>query len=855
MLRLLNGASRLRIVDQAIDRGRFGEGTSAEHVAAIIPPGESAQFGYAMPRAPVIEELRLAAWVWCNRPGAQLAALVELPRSTDPETGARLSLLIRSDAPAAGDGWRQLTLADLPAGLAAQTRVARAQQRADIDERGAYVTHLVILGPGGPGITEMWVDQISIHGALRGTPATDSAVKLAAATDSPTNIQPQGATPPMVSTADQQRPPPLVPRILQWQGEPFELAARLGFDAVALGRTPSAEELVEARRTGLFIVSPPPPPEAIEAHGLGAEFEPVMAWDMGEFGSGGDQPAVQRWAESIRRHDSNQSRPMLLRPGATPLAASRVADLLLLQRPMLDSTLSWPEYAAWLTHQRRLARPGTGLWMSVETHSSNNRLAQLAAVRGGQPAIVPANIAELTTTCTATLGALPRGFYFESQRSLADADPQSRRRALALELTNLRLGLVEPWLASGKPATAARSSRPEVTAMVLTVERSRLIVPVQWGQAATGGGEPLSFVLPGVPESCDAYLLSVAGPRRLETRRVTGGLRVLVDQLPPDSFVLLTEDGYAFSQVERYLRQYAARAAQVRLELAALARRQAAEALATLPGAVVQDADAARLLAGADAEMTNVNRTLETRDYASAYASAAAAHDLIDELHYRLAATIWPEGRLGAPPLPLDWSTLPDLLRLAAAVDRADQPSQLFPGGDFEDLNSLVASGWQRREGEADGIRTAIRLSPTSPGEGGGCLELEVRQADGSATAIPALASAPTWITSPPIEIPAGCALEITGLARVDDAPIGSGDPLVIFDSIGGEESAVRIAEAPTWTPFRMVRAAPSGATCQVTVALGGVGTAQVDSLRYRPIPLATPRAIVVQNPPGTVLR
>ena len=32
-------------------------------------------------------------------------------------------------------------------------------------------------------------------------------------------------------------------------------------------------------------------------------------------------------------------------------------------------------------------------------------------------------------------------------------------RALALELTNLRLGLVEPWLAGGKPATPARVDR------------------------------------------------------------------------------------------------------------------------------------------------------------------------------------------------------------------------------------------------------------------------------------------------------------------------------------------------------------------------------------------------------------
>ena len=90
-------------------------------------------------------------------------------------------------------------------------------------------------------------------------------------------------------------------------------------------------------------------------------------------------------------------------------------------------------------------------------------------------------------------------------------------RALALELTNLRLGMVEPWLARGKAATPARSSRPDLTAMVLTVERSHLVVPLRWDDATQVGcrrrrgkcdfRQPTSLLLPGVPESCDAYLL------------------------------------------------------------------------------------------------------------------------------------------------------------------------------------------------------------------------------------------------------------------------------------------------------------------------------------------------------------
>ncbi len=256
---------------------------------------------------------------------------------------------------------------------------------------------------------------------------------------------------------------------------------------------------------------------------------------------------------------------------------------------------------------------------------------------------------------------------------------------------------MEPWLASGEPATPVRSSRPDLTALVLTAERSRLIVPVRWSAGlAPHASEPVSLVLPGVPESCVAYLLTMAGPQRLETRRVTGGLRVLVDRLPDDGFVLLTEDGYAFSQVEGYLRRYGERAAQVRLELAVLARQQAAGAVAGAPSSMLQTSDAAGALARADAEFTAIARPLETHDAAEAYGRAAAADALLADLQQQLLGAIWPHERLGTPPLPVDWSTLPDLARLAGAVTRAPRR-----GGRCQAATSKSWQGWSTTDGSA----------------------------------------------------------------------------------------------------------------------------------------------------------
>lgn len=123
--------------------------------------------------------------------------------------------------------------------------------------------------------------------------------------------------------------------------------------------------------------------------------------------------------------------------------------------------------------------------------------------------------------------------------------------------------------------------------------------------------------------------------------------------------------------------------------------------------------------------------------------------------------------------------------------------------GDFEDLNVLLQSGWQRIEQSVAGVKTAVRLSPEAPGQGSYCLELQVQsEADGTP---PALAASPVWVTSPPLQTPPGHLIEISGLVRVAEAPLGLADPLVIFDSIGGEEGAIRIESSPAWRPFRMV--------------------------------------------------
>src|SRR3712207_3262242 len=65
-LKLLN-TSGVRVLSQTVEHGQSERGVSAERLDMTVPAGVSAMLAYDVPPSPVIEELRLSAWVACNR--------------------------------------------------------------------------------------------------------------------------------------------------------------------------------------------------------------------------------------------------------------------------------------------------------------------------------------------------------------------------------------------------------------------------------------------------------------------------------------------------------------------------------------------------------------------------------------------------------------------------------------------------------------------------------------------------------------------------------------------------------------------------------------------------------------------
>ncbi len=833
VLRLLPAGDGSTIVRQVIDRERYRSGVGSEHLVLRTPAGRSAHLGFPLPSTRVLSELGFRADVFCSQPGIHLAVSVSLPRSIDPQSGRPFELLLRSETPGRGGNWEELRFSNLPAALERQIRVARSGGDHALDPRGAYVTGLVLIAPAGENATSLWVDRITMVGAVPGGPSQ--------ATPKP-RLDPTG----QVAEVE-------FPLIIQWQGEDFEVLKRLGFNTVGMSRPPLPHELREARKAGLRLVCPPPPVSG-PAPSIGPEYAPVLRWQLGGYDSPDDLRSAVERRDLLRRHDSTPGRGTLMAAGLNPSRASRAAGAVLLERTAAWSDLSLRETGTWLQAQGRSARPGTNLWAAVPTQVAERLSEQTRGYGTPMPAGAALPFRTLLSLSSAAVSSHAGGLYFKSHAPLSKAGGSAQQRRLALELNNRRLGLVEPWIVSGKLMTAARSNVPGLSAVVLRAERSFLLLPVYWPEKVGLDGSvppsgPVTFVVPGVPESADAYVLTPAQVTRLRHKRVTGGLRISLDQLSPEATLLLTDDKRAFSQMAGAVRAGAERAAKLRKELVEL-RLGADRAVNESLRAVGVDQETPHpLLQQASAEHAASRLYFSQRRWGLAYEAAARAAGSLDAYEaasYRLVADELTGVRTG---LEQSATLLPTLAWLSGRVARQQQSSAVVAASSFEGLEQMLASGWKHRRVDIDGVDGAVSLSPTAAHSGSYCLRMKVEPKRPGERA-PDIFAAPLWVESPPIAAKAGDVLEVSAEVRVPE-PLLGGDGLLVFDSIGGLELATRIQTAPSWRKTRLWRKVPVDGTVRVTFALAGIGVAEVDSFAVRRLSVAGGAAVASRGRPA----
>ena len=140
------------------------EGRSSEHFQFVAGPGGDGFYvSYALPKIPIDEALRVGLQVRSDRSGVQLLGRVILPADVDPDTNKPSFVLIPGAILEAPGRWQRLELRDIPLAAERRARVLRAGSKRQVSLEGAYIDRLVVNLYGGPGPTEVFLDELRVE--------------------------------------------------------------------------------------------------------------------------------------------------------------------------------------------------------------------------------------------------------------------------------------------------------------------------------------------------------------------------------------------------------------------------------------------------------------------------------------------------------------------------------------------------------------------------------------------------------------------------------------------------------------------------------------------------------------------
>ncbi len=259
------------------------------------------------------------------------------------------------------------------------------------------------------------------------------------------------------------------------------------------------------------------------------------------------------------------------------------------------------------------------------------------------------------------------------------------------------------------------------------------------------------------------------------------------------------------------------------------------------------------LVESARAGLKQAESRLAKGGYAEAYMQARRS----DQLLYQVERFCWektaaPAGTTVSLPLGVAYETLPDYWQFVSQFmgqqSSATRGSNLLAGGEFEDLQAMLGSGWRHYQHPLASVVTDVQLSAEKVHGGRLALRLQVNPAKPEQP--PTLVeTAPLWVTTPPLPVEAGGVVCIHGWVNLPQTPVGSVDGLLIVDSLGGEPLAERIGQTKGWHEITLFRVAARNQPLTVTFALTGLGQAWLDDFTVQSVPRRASDVEQVQQP------
>lgn len=812
-------------------------GNGCEHLQVVAGQGTHIYLAHSIPPTRIIAELKPSIWVKSDRHGLQLMARVVLPRSR--ENGKPITSFVFGDRYDTDNVWRQLRIDDILTKLNREVVALRTQKGPQLDGREAYIDLLVLNAYTGPGPTKIWVDDLHIDGFAPASeiaanrdefPATQIEANPVTPADSPQEgggVALQGSI--LVAAGR-----PLFVRAIEHQGETFAFLQSLGFNAVKLAAAPTAGQLQDAERCGIWLIGPPPI-SAISKPEEGPWSQAnhrVLTWHLGENLTARDSQVT------LARIDELQHRePAFQRPSVAQIASGfsqwRQDSLIqLLEHPVLHSSFEMQDFHEWLEHAARQNRSQAPFWCAIPTEPGEQLISQVNHLRARLALQLEPD--QVRWLAFAAVGSGARGLWFRSRSRLDGQDPVTRRRSATLQFLNRELELVSPWAAGGTAEGEQATNNPRLRVFSLKTDRARLLILLrrtadQQFVIAPSDQEQNAVTLHHPPPTDQTYSVSPAGIQHITSQR-GAGMKLTFASPDVVSLMLLTSDPMAVNYVGRTSAAIRPEIATARREILTQLLEETESVEKLLQGRGVPNPRSVQKLADARLQLRRAVELRESGDIPSMLGACDAAADAIRNVRRgRWEQVVQTFTSPVASPLCVAYSTLPDHFELRDRLASANWGVDMLAGGEMEYLPHLLDSGWKQQRSDLSGISADVRLSLDAAHGGRSCLNLRAWSSEQSGIALDG--EAPVTITSAPIMVQAGQLMKIRGWAKVPRKLSDSSDGLMIFDSQSGPDLAERISETQGWREFTLYRVPSTTGEWRLILSLTGLGEAWIDDV------------------------
>lgn len=831
-----------------------------------------------------LDELTIGLWVRSNRPGVVMAVQVVFPGIVDPQTGSPLTAVIRGESYQDTGRWQQLRCRTTDQEINRQLVLLRNRFKTRLaDDPGTIYVDRVLVGMKlSPGPFDLALEDLSVAPHV---PVSPTLIQRLGAEESSTASQP-----PMEFRLDRLLVAgrSFFPVILPYHGESLGEVEQARFNTVWTPDLGDKALVGAIRRKGLWLTTAPPQPgpqtaprgaEEASLLPFGTEAEGVLFWMLGARIPAASYPQLQQWIPQVQQADRSWNRPIAADVIEDERLFSRNISMLGISRHTLNGTLTLQGYRTWLSEHRGLARPGTFCWTWLQTEPSPDLLEQIPA--GGQTPMLEPEQIRLQLYAALMAGYRGVGYWSTGPLEPQPDDAPSRERWLAIKQLNLELSLLEPWLGSSldvlppEPFTlsvprgqtvgsgagfgsgllsgfqrdarlrdqearlrAEKAREKELTAAVMRTDYGTLLLPVWLERHAQFcpdqmAGNDATIVVPGANESASAWEITTTGIQNLAPKRGAGGLKVILRQFDQTAAVLLTSDRELVRKLEQRAGSMAKVSAETCVELARLKLDRVRKVDEQLTGLGVPQPDGPQLLATAHGLLNLAERALTAEDWSSARLRAGESLQLVRKLQRAHWYDAVRKASPASSPYTMSFQTLPDHWKMVAQLGRspAQNSSNLLQSGEFDDLDTFRTDGWEHHQSDDPALQASAELYPQGYDGSRSSLRLSAGVRLGR-EAPRSLSRAPVTIITPPLLVRAGQLVHISGWVKVPQSLSGDVDGLMIYDSQLGKAGALRFHEAQDWQQFEIYREVRHSGPLTVTLALHGLGAAQIDRLR-----------------------